>query len=268
MSDLSEDKKLIWLGLKRPSSDTSEVAGGINKLVNNIEDYSTFQNDLDDVADYTEFKTYLENNGFSSQDADTFINRIQNNFEDEDSSGSSYDEFEDYVQDEATSFSELKNAFDTNKTVGSDAKTAEGQKVSGIKFFDNDGYTKDGVFAPAGSTEVYGNEIHFSQTGAPAAAEEDISYSNLQVSETTPVLFERIDISADITNSGNARGAVYVPLIEDGSVVERKKVSVAAGATETVTFERSYTTYRSIDVTIKNLEPILIVSIPQGLAFL
>jgi hypothetical protein len=268
MSELDEDKKLIWLGLKRPESDRSEVAGGINKLLNNVEDYSTFQSDLDNVADYTEFKTYLENHGFSSEEADTFINRIQNNFEDTDSSGSTYDEFKDYVQNEASSFAELKNAFNTNKTIGSDKETTEGQKVAGIKFFDTDGYTKAGVFAPAGSTEIFGNEIHLSETGAPTAAQEDISFSNLSVSNTTPVTYERIDISADITNNGNRRGSVYVPLIEDGSVLERKKVQVAAGATETVTFERFYTELTSVEVTIKDLDPVAVVVIPAGLQIL
>jgi len=265
MSDLEEEKKLIWLGLKRPQSDRSEVAGGINKLLNNVEDYSTFQSDLDGVADYTEFKTYLENHGFSSEEADTFINRIENNFEDTDSSGSTYDEFKDYVQNEASSFAELKNAFDTNKTIGSDKETTEGQKVAGVKFFDNDGYTKDGVFAPAGSTEIFGNEIHFSQTGAPTAAEENISYSNLTVSNTTPVTYETIEISADVTNSGNRRGSVYVPLIEDGSVLKRKKVQVAAGQTKTVTFERRYTQLTAVEVTIKSLDPVAVVVIPAGL---
>jgi len=266
MSELDEDKKLIWLGLKRPESDRSEVAGGINKLVNNVEDYSTFQSDLDGVADYTKFKTYLENHGFSSNDADTFIERIKNNFEDEDGSGSTYDEFKYYVQNEASSFAELKNAFNTNKFIGSDKETAEGQKVAGVKFFDYDGYTKDGHFAPAGSTEIFGNEIHFSQTGAPTAAEEDISYSNLTVSDTTPLQYETIEISADITNSGNRRGPVYAPLIENGAVVTRKKVQVAAGQTKTVTFERRYTELQSLDISIKNLGPQLVVVIPQSLA--
>lgn len=268
MSELDEDKKLIWLGLKRPESDRSEVAGGINKLLNNVEDYETFQDDLNDVADYTEFKTYLEDLGFSSNDADTFIERIKNTFEDEDGSGSTYDEFKDYVQNEASSFAELKNAFNTNKTIGSDKETTEGQKVAGVKFFDYDGYTKDGHFAPAGSTEIFGNEIHFSQTGAPTAAEEDISYSNLTVSDTTPFTYQEIEISADVSNSGNRRGSVYVPLTENGQVVERQKVQVAAGATKTVTFKRTYTTLRAIDVGVKNLGPELVVTIPQGLAIL
>lgn len=265
MSDLDEDKKLIWLGLKRPESDRSEVAGGINKLVNNVEDYETFQSDLDGVSDYTEFKSYLENHGFTSEDADTFIERIKNNFDDEDGDGSTYDDFEDYVQNEAESFSELKNAFDTNKTLGSDKETAEGDKVAGVKFFDNDGYTKDGVFAPAGSVEVFGNEIHFSQTGAPEAAEADISYSNLTISDTLPIPYERIDISADISNNGGSRGSVYAPLIEDGNVVDRQKVSVAAGDTETVTFTRYYTEYESIEVGIQDLGPQTVTVVPSGL---
>jgi len=270
MSDLSEDKKLIWLGLKRASGDTSEVAGAIDKLLNNVADYSTFQSELDsydlggdgtteDISDYSQFKTYLQEHGFSSDEADRFINRIKSNFDDEDSSGSTYDEFEEYVENEASSFAELKNAFGSNQSFESE------QRVAGVKLFENDGYTKDGVFAPAGSIEMYGNEIHFSQTGPPASAEENISYKNLSVSKTTPVLNQTTEISADIENTGSARGSVFAPLIEDGNVVTRKEVEIAAGATETVTFKRSYDELQSIEVTIKDLTSQTVTVIPQGL---
>ncbi|AGC34503.1 hypothetical protein HVTV-2_gp135 [Haloarcula virus HVTV-2] len=279
MSELTEEKKLIWLGLKRPQSDTSVVHEELTKLQNNVGDFSTFQNDLDaydldgdgndeDISNYTQFKTYLTDNGFSSTEADTFINRIQNNFTDEDSSGSTYDEFESYVENQASTFTELKNAFNSNTTIGTEQETDTGEQTAGIKFFENDGYTKDGVFAPAGSTEIFGNEIHLSQTGAPSADSADISYSNLAISNTTPVRYEEIDISADITNNGSRRGSVFAPLIEDGSVVSRKRVEIAAGATETVTFKRQYTEYESIEVTIKNLPTQTVVVIPEGLAIL
>ncbi|AGM11739.1 hypothetical protein HCTV5_133 [Halovirus HCTV-5] len=258
MSDLSEEKKLIWLGLKRPQADLSEINEEIDKLQQQLEDYNEFQTDLDGVADYTELQTYLENNGYTTEEAQTFINKIQNNFDD-------YAAFKDYVQNQSDSFTELKNAFNTNTTIGSEQETDGGQQVAGVKFFENDGYTKSGVFAPAGSTEVFGNEIHFSQTGAPTADSADISYSNLTISDQTPVPFQDVDISADITNNGNARGSVFAPLIEDGSVVSRQKVEIAAGATETVTFTREYEDYESIEVTIKNLPTQTITVVPPNL---
>lgn len=258
MSELTEEKKLIWLGLKRPQADLSEVNEEIDQLQQQLEDYGEFQTDLDGVADYTELDTYLQNNGYTQEEADTFINKIQNNFDD-------YAAFKDYVQNQSDTFTELKNAFNTNTTIGSDQETDSGQQVSGIKFFENDGYTKDGIFAPAGSTEIFGNEIHFSQTAAPTADSADISYSNLTISDTTPVRFESIDISADITNNGNKRGQVFAPLIEDGSVITRKSVEVPAGQTKTVTFSRSYSEYRSIEITIKNLPSQLVTVIPAGL---
>jgi hypothetical protein len=265
MSDLDEEKKLIWLGLKRIESDRSVVAEAFDILRNNVEDYEAFQNDLGGVSNYTEFKTYLENHGFSSGEADTFIDRIQNNFEDTDSSGSTYDEFKQYVQNEASSFAQLKNAFNTNQTIGSGEETVGGEKVSGIKFFENDGYTKDGFFVPAGTVEVFGNEIHFSKTGAPAAGEENISYSNLTVSNTSPNKNQTIDISADVNNSGTGSGSVYVTLIEDGVVSKQERVEVPAGQTKTVSFERAYTELKTVEVTIGDLNPITVFVVPQDI---
>lgn len=258
MSDLSQKKKLVWLGLKRPQADLSEIAFGVDKLKAEVGDYDTFQSDLDNVSNYTEFETYLENNGFTNQEANNLIDRTKNNF-------NSYSDFKDYVQNQTDSYAELKNGYDSNKTIGSEEETNDGQQLAGVKFYESDGVTRDGVSVPAGSVEVFGKEVHFSQTTGSTGSSASFSFSNLSVSNTNPNRGESVDISATVTNNGGVDGTAYAGLTEDGSVVDSKGVIVDANSSKTVTFTRTYNEYQQVDVSIQNLSPITITVAPDSL---
>lgn len=260
MGDIGEDKKLIWLGLKRAQQDTSEARDHIDRLQRGVE-YDDYEDAVSGFADDSDHKTWLideDNADFTEDQADSFNEMIQNNFE-------SWSDYQDFVVNEAGSYITLRNGFDTQTAFESEERTADGEAVAGVRLHDTDGVSYAGVSVPAGTVEIYGNRVEFSRTGPPDAEEADISFSNLSISNTTPTRYETITISADVSNTGDSTGAVYAPLLEDGDVVTRQRIEVAAGATETVEFERRYTEFQSMEVTIKDLPEQKVVVVHEGL---
>jgi len=80
---------------------------------------------------------------------------------------------------------------------------------------------------------------------------------NLAVDPTSGVAPLSIDVSCDVTNTGDVSGDYTAELKVDGAVVDSQVVTVAAGATETVTFESYELTDPGIyQVTIDDLDAI------------
>jgi len=274
MADLSSDKKLVWLGFKNPQQDVNQAGTDLQKLKDNVGDFGTFQDQLDaydldgdgsdeDISDFTQFKTYLEDNGFTSLEADSFIQKIKNSFEDADEDGSKYGDFETYVQDTATSYEELQSQFGSTSGMTGETETADGEKVTGIIFHEEVGVSKDGVNVPPGTTEIIGNRIEFSQTDQIETGEPLMSYSNLQVSETTPYTYETITISADLENIGDVSGDAYPQLKVDGEVVKAQgPIFLFNGESTTVEFEYSFEELVSVEMTIDTLESQTVSVIP------
>lgn len=268
--DLSENKKLIWMGLKRPSTSTSIVEKEVRILKENIGDFSDFQSDLDDegIASFSDFKSYLTSTaGFTSNKADAFVSKIKNSFEDTDSSGSAYDEFEDYVENDASTWEEFKIAFESVNQFGSTTRTEDGESAAGIRFFDNDGVTRDGINVPAGSTEIYGKQIHFSSTADPRTTASDFTYANLRSDDDDNVVnsYVTVTISADVTNPNAYSLNATVTLTEDGEPMQTKNVFFTANETKTTSFEVQKTEYVCHDYAIGDLSPITICWVPSGL---
>lgn len=243
---VKEKEKLVWLGVKRSSSHQSEAKGDIDRLQENVGEYSTFQTDLDNVSNESEFQTYLENNGFSTSEAKNFIERINNNFTDSDNSGSSFDEFKDYVQNDSNTYSKLKSEFSSQNSYFSDLETSDGEPVAGFRIFEQPGVTYDGVSVPAGSVEIFGQQIHFSQSEAPKSGSgsgstgdgSTFTVNNISTDKdaNTTLIGETVAISADVTNNGDYTEFFSAPLIEDGEVIENENFNIESGATEEVTF--------------------------------
>jgi len=270
MADLSEDKKLVWLGLQNPQQDVSQVQMEIQKLKNEVGDFATFQKHLDaydldgdgtddDISSYSDFKTYLLDNAFTESEADAFIEKIKLNFD-------SYQDFEDFIENEAESYEDVAVQFGSGTGITDGQKTEDGGSVSGLEFHDEQAVSRDGVTLPPGTVEIYGNRIEFSQTDSVVTEDALMSYSNLQVSNTTPLKYETITISADIKNIGSNAGDAFPTLTVDGEVVKSKgPIYIVNGGTDSVSFDYSFDELMSVEITIDTLSSQTVAVIPEGL---
>ena len=261
-SEVTEEKKLIWAGLKRAQSDLSAVQTEIDILRENVE-FSTFQTDLDGVADYAELETYFTNNGFDASQAERFRQKIENTWP-------NYTDFKDFVQNQATSYEGIQNQFGTVTTISTDQQTEDGEPVAGIRVHDTAGISYAGVSVEPGTTEIFGRRIELSQQDPPRAEDGTISYSNLTTDDPDNVatVFADVVISADVTNTNTGDRNVTVSLTRDGGVVKEQTVTVNGGATKTVSFTESYETSVCYDYSIGGLSPITVCWVPAGLQVL
>lgn len=249
---VKQEKKLIWLGLQRQSVDRSPAHTHIERLRENVGNYSTFQSDLDTVTSESDFDSYLQNNGFNEDQADAFITIINRDIEDSDSSGSSYDEFKDIVRNETGSYSELKTFFKTHPSFGTDLETTDGDRAAGIRTFEDDGITRDGINVPAGAVEVFGREVHFSQTGSVktgdgtgSTGDDGTAGANLftvsnfsnDASNNEVLPGEVVTFSADITNNGAYEEMFVATFIEDGTKIQSRTLRLNPGQTKPVSFD-------------------------------
>lgn len=274
-SGLTEDKKLIWAGLKYPQQDLSAVASELNIIRNNI-DWATFQGHHDaydlggdgsteDISNFTQFKTYLnEEHGFDSDQQDHFVEKIKTAFSDSDSSGSVYDEYEDYVEG-ASSYAELESKFGTITTLGGSEQTEDGEPVAGIRVHSKPGVSYDGVPLEAGTTEVFGRRVEFSQQDPPRADDGTITYNNLTVSDTELPRLATVTISADVSNTNLGDRRVTVSLNEDGEVTQEQTVVIDGSSTKTVSFDVTKDGYECHDYSIGGLSAKTVCWVPINL---
>lgn len=268
MSKLTQDQKLVMLGLRQPSSQENASDEAIVEFQNNIaSEWATFQENFEDanLGSWADFETWLTNNGISSSKA----SNIRSQFE---ASYASWSAFSDNVLNQYTSFDDMKNDFQSGSMFRSDGQTTDGRAMAGVKVYEQSGVGRDGQSIPRGGIEVFGQEVHFSQTGAvrdtretSAGASDPIEYSNLTVSNTAPTPNQSIDISADVTNNVGYPQGVVINLLEDDVVVDTTTRVLSANETKTVTFTRSWDSITSIFVTIDGLDDTLVVVTPDGL---
>jgi hypothetical protein len=276
---LKAKQKLQWLGLSEAAQSLSEIQAELDLLKSNLPDYETFQDHLENgydidndgdkesINDFASFNSYLQELGFSSEEANSFIEKIKQNFTDEDSSGSVFDEFKSYALDESQSFSALETGFGSSTQITGTSETEQGVAASGIKFHESGGVTRAGVSVPAGSTEIYGREIHFSQSAPPS--DEDtgsgggISYSNISSDPIAPLIGEAVEISADVTNNYSTEASLAVDFKEDGVTINDKSVTIGAGSTNTISFVISKNEYVTRDYSIGGSDTVSVTWIPQ-----
>jgi hypothetical protein len=157
--EFTSKERLRWLGLSEAAQSLSNVQTETNILEENLSDYATFKDHLNNGFDYDndsnvevldsfgDFNSYLQQQGFSSSEADNFITKIQQNFTDEDSSGSVFDEFKTFALDQS-SFEQLKSGFGSSSQLTSELETEGGEAVAGIKFHESGGVTRAGISVP------------------------------------------------------------------------------------------------------------------------
>ena len=128
--------------------------------------------------------------------------------------------------------------------------TETGESAAGIRVFEQAGVTYDGVSVQPGAVEVFGNEVHFSNTGPSKAsvgfrgsAGQLIEIGNLRASGDDITIGESVDITVDIENNGRYTEKIGVSLFASdyGSVRDTIVVVGPRGQTShTFTVLRQY----------------------------
>lgn len=260
MSGLTQEDKLRALGIKQASSQENPLSGSFEQLRNAVE-WDTFKDDvLNDLTGFDEFEDYLVDEAeFEEEGAETLRDRIEAKYE-------SWDDLQDDV-DDADSYGEWEGEFRFGTSLTGDTLNEDGENNAGIRIHGEGGVSQAGVTVPAGTVEIYGPRIEFSQTDStiddPSTA---FNVSNLQVSDTVPTLYETITISAQIENESGYSTSFTAKLTEDGDKVDSKTLSFDVDETRTVEFERTYMEYKSVDVKINDAGPETVSVVQSGIA--
>jgi len=120
----------------------------------------------------------------------------------------------------------------------------------------------DGVYA----VDVNGLTGKFTVTAPPEVVEPteaDIATSNLSVTPALVETGETVTISVRVANRGGQQGTRLVELRVDGVVVETERVTLAAGASQTVTFTTSQRTAGIYLVDVDGLTDDFTVETPE-----
>jgi hypothetical protein len=260
-TSLDAEEKLVWLGIQTNSAKVNALQGDVNNLKDTVGDFEDFKTEVDNATSYSDLRDTLVNDyGWSAENADAFISRLQNEFD-------SFSDFQDQVVNNYSSYSELQQVFDQATTFQGDQQTASGQPAAGIRVHESDGVSYSGVSVPAGTTEVFGDRVEFSQQDPPRGTEEPVTYANMSSDDADNVVntFQSITFSADASNPNGFQVDTQVSLTEDGSVIQSKQISLAANETKTVSFTVTKEDYICADYAIGGLDPILACWAPAGL---
>lgn len=260
MSELSERQKLVWLGLKQSTRQSSDGESLIIDLQNAFGDeYTDFKSSYEDAnpQNFDEFEQFLVDNGIGAERASSIRTDFENRYAD-------FGEFDTVVRD-TESYVEFEEEFGTSNELSSGVENEDGTPAAGFKVYESGGVGRDGQYIPQGGVEVWGREVHFSQSGASEDNEDpgdtdgdttyEFSYSELDISNTTPIPYEDITISAKVTNDSTRYRAESVQLLVDGEVYASKYVSVPPGDFKTVEFMWSSAEYVTVDMGIGPLSP-------------
>jgi len=227
---IEPEKKLVWLGLKARSQDRSVVADEVRILKENTSGWSEYETAVSNAADYSEHESWLTSNGgFTSSEASGFTEKIKGAYSD-------WASYQSFVVDTAESYNALLNGFGIAPGFLSGQNTKSGAPLAGIRFHEQDGATVEGVPVPAGTVEIFGREVHLSQTDQQQTAEASFSYSNLRIDPQLPSYQEFVDVLVDVTNNGGAEGVAHPQLLINGAVYSEQNVSVQPGNTATAVF--------------------------------
>lgn len=253
---LTEEQKLVMLGLRSPNSQESGQGEVVKIFQDNIaEDYDdfvdAFEDGLDDGDEWDDFEDWLVDEGVGEDTAEGIREELEEKF----------DDFGDYYDVVVTSNSweDYETNFRIGNAMRSDLEDEDGRSAAGVKFYEESGIGRDGQRIPQGGVEVYGTQVHFSQTDevripAEDQSDEPITYTNLEVSNTLPTPHEIIVVSATVTNSTGIQGlTVEVPFEIDGEVVESEDAVIDANESEDVEFTHQFSEYGGYDVTIGDL---------------
>lgn len=242
---LNIEEKLVWAGLLTNNAKPLTVVQWEDILQENVGDYDTYQSDVSGIADYSEFKTYLTNNGFTSAEADKFIDSIKQNF-------ASWSDYQDFVVNQTDSWAEHSTGF--SSTTSFALEDSGGNEIAGIRVLEGGGVTYDGIVTSVNTTEVFGERIEFSSRSAPGVGA--ISVSNFRTDDADNVvgIGETITVTVDVDEtSGNGGASKTVSLTEDGEITQEESVSLAANGSTTVDFQLTKQDYTCVEVAVEGL---------------
>lgn len=258
---MDAEEKLVWLGIKTNAAKVNKLAADVAQLSETVGDWGSFQDLVtDDVTSYAELNTELvDTYGWSQEDADAFISRLENEF-------NSFSDFQTSV-DGFESYEDLQSLFDSASTFAGDAETETGQPAAGIRIHESSGTSYAGVSLPAGTTEVFGTRIEFSQQEPVRGTREAVTYGSISTDDADNVanVFASITFSVDVTNPNNFSTTASIPLTEDGDVVKSKEVRFNASETKTVSFTVTKQDYICADYAIGKSDSVLACWVPSGL---
>lgn len=265
-SGLTEEQKLVMLGLKSPNrqhSDGEQISIELESAFGPFEDFrDAFLDEFPDAedGDFDAFEAWLADN---EEIDDDLAQKIRNEYED------TFEDFETLheVIEDGESFFDLEVNFEQSMSLESELEDEDGRSVAGIQVYESGGLGRNGQEIPAGGVEVYGQEVHFSQSDPDADDEDDgdededtgttyrFAYSDLEVSDNLPIPRQTITVSCRVTNDAGRARAETVQFYEDGDVIGSEYVSLVALDTTTVEFEWSSEEYKSVELGIGPLPP-------------
>lgn len=270
MSELSEEQKLVWLGLRQPTRQSSDGESLIIDLQDAFGDgFTDFKSAYEDAnpQNFDEFEQFLVDNGIDAERASAIRTDFENRYAD-------FSEFDTAVRDTDT-YVEFEQEFGTSNELRSDVEDADGKPAAGFKVYETGGIGRDGQYIPQGGVEVWGQEVHFSQAAASTDDEApgdtdggttyEFSYSELDISNTTPTPYETVTVSAKVTNTSSRNRGESVQLFVDGTVYDSKFVSVGPADFKTVEFTWSSSEYVSVEIGIGPLTPETVTVVHPGL---
>jgi hypothetical protein len=257
---MSEKEKLVKLGLRSPNQSESALAGTKQILQDNIaEEWSVFQSDFESAGStsFDEFESWLTGNGIGTTSATNIRNAMETKY-------ASWSEFDDKIRNTYTEWGDFENDFAANTVLRSNRTTDSGLSAAGVKLYNEAGVGRGGQSIPAGGVEIYGKQIHFSQTltvqddpddGGGGVA-EPITYANMTgptgaFSPDGPYTY-----TADVTNNTSFTGSVVVDFIKDGVVQKSQTVTLAGGEEKVVSFDYYFFNVGEFEFSIGPLDPI------------
>lgn len=258
---LSPGDILKALGLKLPSTQANPLRDLWNDLREAV-DFATFNSDVQGLSSWGAFETYLQDDlGFSASDAADLRNQLEQKY-------SSFSDFQTEL-DSFSSFDEWENSLSWGETTGGESTDEDGRLVTGIRFFDEPGITRDDVSVPAGSVEIFGREIHTSQTGAPSDEESSSSlfaWSGMSADPSSPDVYETVTFSATVENTGTDPQQIVAALSVDGERVDESElVKLAPGSTREFSFLYEFEESGTYSVRIGESATIDVSAVPPNL---
>ena len=249
---------LVWLGVVQPGQDRNTMDGDTEKFKEILGDYTDLQALVEGADSWSDYEQALLDAGFTEDEVAAHLERVQNEYED-------WAEYEAFVLD-SESYEEYKTGFGNLTGVSSEKTTESGEPVAGIRVHDSPGVSYAGVSLPAGTTEVFGRRIEFSQQDASVDT-DDVTWSNMRTDaeDNVTTAFSEIVFSADATNPNGFGVDVTATYQEDGSVVRRKSIRIPANDSVTVDFAVTKRDYICVEAAIGTTAPITACWIPAAL---
>lgn len=259
---LTRDDRLRALGIiGGATGDGGEGSGG--DLIIDVEeefgDFQSFKDAANNQSSFSEFQTYLvDNNILSEADATQFTGLLQGKYQD----------YTDFLNDIAqyNSFEDWSNNINFGVTLPGPGTGPGGGTVQGVKFHEEGGVSKDGVTVPAGTVEIFGSRIEFSQEAEPVEnPDPDVTVQSFSVDPTTAVLNQDITFEATVKNTGSISSQFNVRLFFNGQVAASKGIFLDASGTGTVSFVKSFSSPTAIVATIEDSSGESVAVVPSGL---